>query len=330
MNIFNLLKNFFIRIMEKKEVIIIATIIIPFMVAASSILFSQRSGVPIHVAYISDDVHVKLPETSKLDIDILPKQPERAELVLGNYDYVIEKTSNGDYKVSSELSNNKNIEYVKRFFTHPSFAENVVPQTNERDVGSSVLGVIIMVVFVQGAAIANLYPEDRESKTLKRIMTAPVTAGQYIFSQGTFTFVFLYVPTLVALAIAKLILGKQFGYSLSMLCFFLIILILLATTFSLFICSILRENISLFTSVISVITSLLGGCFAIVTPHNAVLKTICNIIPQTHFMNIVDGITQGKPLYHYAPQFMYISFWILVLGTISIFTINNTIKNAAI
>jgi len=328
MKIIKLLKNFAYRIVEKKAVIVMAAIVIPVMVAAATMLFSQKSDVKDVVAFVSEE-SVTYPENDKLQIDVVSGRPETAELLLGNYDYVVEKKSDNTCTVTTVMKNEHDTELVKQFFNDGGSLNGYGNKDNDRDIGSTVIGVIIMVVIMQGVAITGLYPEDRNLKTLKRIMTNPVSEGQYILAQGIFTFCLLYVPTYIAVGAAKVALGSQFSFSFGMLALLLMILVAFTTSFSLFISSIMKQNIQLTASVIAIITSILGGCFVAFSPSNIILKAVCAVIPQKHFMDMLDGIAQGKGLYNFMPQLAYILFWILLLGITGVFIIKNTAKKAA-
>jgi len=328
MKIIKLLKNFTYRIIEKKEVIIMAAIIIPLMVAISAMLFSQKPNLKSKVAFVTYE-HVTFPENDKLQIDVVSARPDTAELLLGNYDYIVEKKTDNTYTVTTGLKNRHDTELVEQFFNYGGSLKDYGNKDNERNVASSIIGTIIMVVIMQGVAITGLYPEDRTLKTLKRIMTNPVSEGQYIFAQGIFTFCSLYIPTYIAVATAKIFLGNQFIYGFDMLAMLLAILVAFTTAFALFISSIVKENIQLTASVIAITTSLLGGCFIAFSPQNVVLKAICAVIPQKHFMDMLDGIAQGKVLLDFIPQLTYILLCVLLLGATGVYVIKNTAKKAA-
>jgi ABC-2 type transport system permease protein len=74
-----------------------------------------------------------------------------------------------------------------------------------------------MIVLMQGVALMLLFPEDRTLKTIKRVLTSPVSEKQYLFAQGIFTFLCLYIPTYLAVLITKVCFSMDVGFSLGML-----------------------------------------------------------------------------------------------------------------
>ncbi|HCD45187.1 MAG TPA: hypothetical protein DEQ64_15925 [Lachnoclostridium sp.] len=65
------------------------------------------------------------------------------------------------------------------------------------------------------------------------------------------------------------------------------------------------------------------------SPSNIILRAICTVIPQKHFMDMLDGIKQGKVLLDFIPQLTYILLCVLLLGIIGVYVINNTAKKTA-
>lgn len=316
MNIGNLFKNKLDRILTKKEVIIVAVIIIPIMITAA-ILFAGKEETKSTIAWVTAGNAEHIPQNDKYNIEVLKEKPEISNLLLGHYDFIYEEKSNGQHEVATVIKSITDKEELENFFTKnsPTNSPTIVePKEQERGIGTKILGFVVMILLMQAVAITLLYPEDRTLKTLRRIFTAPVNKTQYIFTQGIFTFVCLYVPTFLAIVMTKELFGVKMGFGLGMLALLIALLTALSTAFALFISSLLKENISLTASGIALITSLLAGCFNSFTVSSSVLNWILNIIPLRAFMSLSEGIENGNGIFNYNAQILYLLAWTIVMA----------------
>lgn len=142
----------------------------------------------------------------------------------------------------------------------------------ERGVGTNILGFILMILLMQGVALTIFFEEDRNIKTFRRILTAPVSEKKYLFAQGIFTFLCLYIPSYLAVTIISVCFGINIGFSFGMLAILMMILCALSTAFGLFMTAVLDREISLVASGISMITCVLAGCFISFTDNNKFIK----------------------------------------------------------
>lgn len=179
----------------------------------------------------------------------------------------------------------------------------------ERGTGTNILGFIMMLVLMQGVALAALYPEDRMLKTFKRILVSPVHVGKYLLVQFIFTFLCLYIPTYLAILITNVLFHAEIGFRLNILAGLLGVLTVLATAFAIFMASVMDRNISLMTSGISVITCVLSGCFISFAPHHPILNALCAILPQKAYMTFIHGVEMGNSMWEYKTQVIYILMW---------------------
>lgn len=308
MTILNLLKNNFKRISTHKEILVAAIIIIPLFIAVA-VLFTAKSHMLLSIAYVSDHAQ-NLPRNDKYRIVVVKDRPDESTLLMGTYSAIVEHTKDGSYQVDTIKSkfDQKNIQSF--------FETGIVHEEEKRGIGTNILGYIFMIIIMQAVALAILYPEDRLQQTFRRIMTAPVNEKQYLFAQGTMTFLCLYIPTFLAIMITHICFGVDIGFSLGMMALLLCIQALFATAFSLFISSAIERNTSLVTSCVALITCVLAGCFKSFTTGNSVLNTILNIIPQKSYMTLIQGIEAGKSFSNYIGQLSYlvifiIGFWLL-------------------
>lgn len=180
-----------------------------------------------------------------------------------------------------------------------------------------------MLILMQGVALTTLYPEDRMLKTFRRILMSPVSERKYLFVQSIFTFLCLYVPSYLAIVITKVSFGVEIGFGFGMLALLLAILTVLATAFAIFMASVMERNISLATSGISVVTSVLAGCFISFTANNKALDTICTILPQKAFMTLIHGVETGQNMLEFKGQLVYLLIWSVALWLLGGFITKN-------
>lgn len=317
MNIINLLKNKFDRILTKKEVIIVAVVIIPLMIGAA-VLFSNKAMSKTNIVLITQDDQ-KVPQNDRFNISIMKEKPDLVSLLMGKYDVIVEEKSTGSYEVTVVMKNKNDKEIIENFFNYGQSLDGYESVDLERGLGTKVVGFIIMVVIMQGVALTILYPEDRQLKTFRRILTAPVNEKEYLLAQGIFTFVCLYIPTYLAISIAKVFFGVKMGFSLGMLAILVAIITALTTSFALFISAVLEENQSLAATGIATITCLLAGCFNYFTTNNKVVDTILSILPQKAYMTLLSGIEKGSKILDFRVELIYLIAWIIVLWLLGSF-----------
>lgn len=313
MNVLNLLKNNLNRILAKKVIIIMGVIIVPLMIGVA-ILFSGKIVIRQHIALITNSAY-NIPQNNKIKIDVMNKRPATSNLLLGEYAAIVEEKNDGTYEVTS-IKSKADKESIENIFNTGKFSKiNQIEQT-KRGVGTNILGFVLMIIFMQGVALTILYPEDRSIKTFRRILTAPVSEKQYIFAQGIFTFLCLYIPTYLIIVITKVVFNMKIGFGLGMLSILIGILAALSTSLALFITSVLENNISLVSSAIYTITCILAGCYYSFTGSNKVFDTICNVLPQKSYMTLIQGIENGNGMLKFNGQLIYLFIWIIALWLI--------------
>lgn len=320
----NLMKNRFLRIPDKLHIIIIAVIIMPLFIG-TAIYFSGHFTNTYKVAFISD-YEITLPKSSSIQIDIMNKQPAISALVMGKYDAFVEVNQDGLYNVIT-VKGESDRKVIQSFFENGKIPES--NPTEQRGIGTNILGFVLMLALMQGVALTTFYPEDRMNSILKRILISPVNSKQYIIAQGIFTFICLFIPTFIVISITKICFGIDIGFELGTLATVLAILTAFATAFSLFMASALDRNISLATSGISIITCILAGCFFNFTGNNRVLDMLCYFLPQKSFMSLAQGVENGGYFHEFAGQITYIVTWIVALWLLGNILTNRKLKNGA-
>lgn len=324
MNIINLFKNNFKRMMTYKSVVIVAVIVVPIMIALG-VVFSAKSQPKAQIALVTNS-NKTFPKNDKVQIDVMRKKPAKSKLLLSEYAAIVEEKSDGSYKVTT-LKNKEDKNKIEGFFKTGRITETKKDKENQRGTGTNILGFITMIILMQGVALTILFPEDRSLNTFKRILTAPVSERQYILAQGIFTFLGLYLPSYIAVVVIKVFFGVKIGFDLPMLAILIGILSLLSTAFALFLSSTIERETSMAATGIYFVTSILAGCFIPFTGSNKILDTICNIIPQKVYMTMSQGIENGSSIFRFKGELVYLLVWILVLFLLGSFITNRKVKN---
>lgn len=323
MNVINLFKNNVKRIMVQKAIIVVAVIVVPIMIALG-VLFSAKSQPKAEIALVTNS-NKTFPKNDKVQIDVMSKRPVESKLLLSEYAAIVEQKSDGSYKVTT-LKNKEDKRKIEEFFKTGKITETQKDNKNKRGTGTSILGFITMIILMQGIALTILFPEDKKLNTFKRILIAPVSERNYILSQGMFTFLGLYIPSYIAVAVTKVFFGVNIGFGLPMLAVLIGVLSLLSTSFALFLSSTIERETSMAATGIYFVTSILAGCFISFTGSNKILDTICSIIPQKAYMTMSQGIENGSSIFKYKGELVYLIAWIVVLWFLGSFITNRKVK----
>lgn len=322
----NLLLNKFDRILQKKAILSLALFIMPLMIILA-IYLSGHSAAKELIGFLGTDID-DLPVCEQYTIVPVFKMPKLSQMAEGTYAAVVSKDNIGNYIVTT-LKNNTDIEAIETLFTTgrlPSDYKGDDAKRKERGIGTNIIGFITMLIIIQGVALTTMYPEDRSSGILRRIMSSASNIYSYLCAQIIFTFVSLYVPTYLAIVLAKFCIGAELGYSLDMLAVLLLVITLLATAFAIFISTVLDRNIGLITSGISIITCILSGCFLPISTDNKVLATIRDVLPQKAYMDMVHGIEFGGRFSDYGWELFYLSVLTLLFFAVAISIIKTRIS----
>ncbi|MDP4088945.1 MAG: ABC transporter permease [Bacillota bacterium] len=234
-----------------------------------------------------------------------------SSLLSGKYIAIVE-VKDGSYEVSTIKSETEK-KKVESFFINGKIPEGNQDGRTLKGAGTNILGFILMILLMQGVVLITLYTQDRDSRTFRRILTAPVSERLYLFVQGIFTFAMLFIPSYLAVVVTKVVFGVDIKFNFGTLAVLIGIISALSTSLALFIASVLERNYSLASSGIYIITCILSGCYISFTGSSRILDELCNILPQKAYMTLAQGVENGKGLLQYNRQLIYLLFWILAL-----------------
>ncbi|KAJ51665.1 ABC-2 type transport system permease protein [Clostridium tetanomorphum] len=315
MSIFTIFKNNFYRILSKKAIISVVLIFIPVMIA-SAVYFTGKMETKANIAVVSRNKILNVTNNKEVNIKYLDQKPKMSELLLNKYDAVIYYKDSDSFEVIT-IKNEKLKKDIEKFIKNPSQGFKNSVKEQKRGVGTNILGFLIMIILLQAVILMVLYPEDRDFRTFKRILIAPISEKKYLFAQGIFNFVIIYVPVFLSIVITKEIFKVNIGFDYKTLAILLSIIVLFGTAFALFMTSIIDDidNSSMLAQFIAMLTSIISGSFYSFSDNNKILDSIVNALPQKNYLTLVQGIENGKNIFDYPMQLSYILFITIILFT---------------
>lgn len=303
------------RAISKKNYMLL-TILLTFISISLAIFFTSKFEIKGNIAYVTQegksDIHVegfRIKNTNEI--------PSMSELVMKKYDAAVIPKENGQIEVKT-IKEHDFKEKVERAFQQKSI--DSFDQNEVRKVGANILGYLCMFVFLESIMFMSFFTEDKESGTFNRIATSPIRIHHYIFAQYLFTFLIVYVPTFLVLIIEKVMLQVDIGFSFLEYSYLLAILVMIATSFALFMGTIIEttDNTMMLSSSIIVFTTLLSGTFFTLKDKNGIVDWFVRILPQKQYLTFIDGVENGYNLARYGGAITYISFIILLFFMLSV------------
>ncbi len=243
---------------------VIALIVVPVFIAIA-VLFTARMDAASTLAVVSDH-RLNLPTNSQVRIELVKTKPAESTLLNGKYAAIVTPKQNGGYQIET-IKSTEDQAKIESYL-----ATGKLPESNSRGTGTNILGFILMIIMSQAVVLMLLFPEDRIQKTFRRILTAPACVAQYLAAQGIFTFLYLFLPTFLAVAVTKVLFQVSIGFSLPMLALLTAILCAFSSSFALLMSSVMSSNASTAATGISMITCVLAGCYFSFTDDNKILE----------------------------------------------------------
>jgi len=140
---------------------------------------------------------------------------------------------------------------------------------------------------------------------------SPANERVYLLTQGLFTFLAILIPSYLTLVITKLVFRVDINFSYGILFVLVAIVSALSTSLALLFASVLGTDYSLASTGIYVLTSLLSGCYVSFVGNNKILSWLLDILPQKAYMTMIQGIENGKHIYQFSSQLLYLLVWIV-------------------
>ena len=280
---------------------------------AFSVYVTGLQEVKAHIALVSSETieasEVDKLESGQLKVTVVSQRPPLSSLVMNRYDAVVERNEDGSYQIQT-LRNEKFQQMLTMLLEHPG--ADVSSASPARGIGVNILGFmmmfLLMIVFYAQFAFA----EDKEKGQLTRIAAAPISFGWYLAAQYAFSLILL-LPEYAMLAIMKL-LGWDIGLTLLQYAGLLLVLAMLGISFALLLNTLFKkpDNASMFGNSVTILTSLLAGCFYSFSKDNVVMDKIVRVIPQKMLLDFTAHVQAGDAAEHLL-ELIYVVVFTLLL-----------------
>lgn len=164
-----------------------------------------------------------------------------------------------------------------------------------RQVGTNIIGYMMMFLLMQGILYGRMFAEDKEKHLMERIAVSPVSFGRYLAGQAVFIWTLVFVPSFIMVCIAKLA-GENTGFTLGQFAFLIALGSLLSTCLALFIHSFFKtaDTGNMAGSCVAVLTSVLSGTFYDLGAGNTWVDKVLYLMPQKNLMRFADIWEKGK------------------------------------
>lgn len=275
---------------ENKERIGLMFVLIVAAVSFA-IYLSGREEPTIAVAFVGDKSELSLTR-EQLKITYLTEPPATSDLILGKYAGVIEKS--GTTVNFLTLRGDEFKEKVLSYLNKPT-GKDLAP-TGKKGVGSLILGYLLMFLMMTSVTSIFVFSQDKEVKILPRLLTTPVTIQNILLGHSLFSGLLIFFPTLSIIFLSNVLFGQVIGLSLLTYTWLLLLICLVATSFSLMLASLFQDGdrSAMLGSSIVVTTTILAGSFISFTEGNQLLGKLIRFLPQKVYLDLITSVEQGQ------------------------------------
>ncbi len=288
------LRGFFARILAKPYYLALSVGLTAFFIFVA-LLVSATAEPTLRVAYLADgDFPVEVDAIEAVSLDA---EPRRSELVLGDYDVVVEEVD-GRYEAESL----KNVEY-EAFVLAALAGEDVEGYfADETPRAVRIMGFAVVVLLLQAFFYIDLFIEDKKNGALARVMSSPRGLGSYLVALTLYAFFIVFGVAMVVLAIFRWGFNQDVGMPIPYYAIPFALTTLLGIAFSLFSCALIevRDNAAALFAAVVLFTSILSGSFGALNV-GGFLQRVMDALPQRHVMELSDALAgDALPVGHAA------------------------------
>lgn len=315
-----IIKNNWERIIQQKQYLATAILLTSLAVAAAVLLTNRLQTKP-NIAVIGGRAEYL---EAECDVTYPLEVPARSELLMGRYDAVIKLADDGSIDVETakgeayreqilaaaqmgqsahDAGNNgstvhdagDNGSTVHDAEDNGSAVHDAAGSQETRQVGTNIIGYMMMFLLMQGILYGRMFAEDKEKHLMERIAVSPVSFGRYLAGQAIFIWTLVFVPSFIMVCIAKLA-GENTGFTLGQFAFLIALGSLLSTCLALFIHSFFKtaDTGNMAGSCVAVLTSVLSGTFYDLGAGNTWVDKALYLMPQKNLMRFADTWEKGK------------------------------------
>lgn len=322
-------KNNFSRFIHRK-VMIIAILVLTIGAIVAAIFISSKTKTVANIAFVSQRDSFEMESLDKeypnLNLILLHEPPEMSEMVSGKYDAIVAENADSTYDIQT-IKSDEIAGTIEDILYHR--LDNVQQSIQSRGVGTTILGYLVMFILMEASMLMFLFSDDKEHKQIIRVAASPISFTGFLAAHSSFTFTFLFCPTIIILFVIKFIFGRNLGFSYLQYTLLIALICAFATAFTLFLHSFFdkSDTANMAGSVIIILTSVLAGSFYSFDKGNKMLEQIIRFLPQKSYLTLVDKIERGMHWGEIYIQLLYILVLTLVFfGFAIIITRNNYVK----
>lgn len=217
----------------------------------------------------------------RADVTVLDKMPAFSALVQGRYDAVLSYGKDGSRRITTVKSD----KFVKQLTAVPDGKYGMADGEQKRQIGTNIIGYMLMFLLMQGILYARLFAEDKEKHQMERIVCSPIPFWKYLAGHVVFVWILIFTPAMLVIGVMKLI-GISVGFSLWQYLLLIGLEALAAAAFALFLnaffCT--ADTANMVGSCIVVLTSVLSGSFYDMGGTKDAVSKILYILPQKNLM----------------------------------------------
>lgn len=312
-NCFLVIKYNFQRLLKEKMAIFMLIIILPLLVGLG-VCFSTNDDVKGNIAVVGANMQQEeiikktLNNNERINIDFLQENVSKTDLIKGIYLAEVEYGEE-DAKVTSY----KNEEFKKSL---EAILNNEIYEmaVEEVTVEGKIIGFLVMFLLMGSILILDYYLIDREKGVYSRILMSETSYYEYVIGQILYVFLAIAVPTIIMSVLVIKVLSVQLNISLWSFCGLLVLVSFLASSFAMFWNSTVKSKAAaqMGSSIVIMITSLLGGCIVNISDNNRIMKFIRGFIPQKRMIDLADNFNNGDLI------FIMITIGIFIFGSVVI------------
>lgn len=303
------------RAISKKNYILL-TILLTFISISLAIFFTSKFEMKGNIAYVTKEGKGDI-RIEGFNIKNTNEIPSMSEFVMKKYDAAVILKENGEIEVRT-IKEQDFKEKVETAFQQKSSGS--LHSGGVRKIGTNILGYLCMFVLLESIMFMSFFTEDKENRTFTRILSSPIRSSNYLFAHYLFTFLIVYIPTFLTLIVEKMVFQVDIGFSYLEYSYLLAILVMIATSFALFMSTIIEttDNAMMLSSSIIVFTSILSGSFFILKKNDGIVDWFVQILPQKQYLSFIEGVENGYNIARYEGAITYIGFIILLFFVLSI------------
>lgn len=177
----------------------------------------------------------------------------------------------------------------------PLFIQKLSDRRKDKQVFLQSIGLLILAIMFGSGLVANQIIDEKRAGTFSRVLTAPVSAKSYIAGNILTNIIVIFAQVSLVLILTTQIFRINTFISPLLLFMVLMIFGLVAISLGMVIVSVAKDRLqmNMFSYVIIVPTSMLGGCFWSVEMMPRFMQNLANFFPQKWTLEAIGRLQNG-------------------------------------